>query len=118
MIPTKTILAGALVAVLSGCGGGGPPAGVAPGLTGASTRGPVADACLRSDRRASGPALCGCIQQAANIGLSRGDQTRAAGFFRDPHEAQVVRQSDRGRDEAFWQRYKGFVELAERSCRA
>ena len=72
-----------------------------PLIAGAAGAGTVERACLRSDRPAS-RALCGCIQQAADVTLSRRDQRLAASFFRDPHQAQVVRQSDRGRDEAFW----------------
>jgi hypothetical protein len=61
--------------------------------------------------------LCGCVQYVADRTLSRGEQRRAVRFFRDPHEAQVVRQSDRPRDEAFWPRYRAFADTAERVCR-
>ena len=101
-----------LAVAVAGCGGaGGPPSRVA------YAEGPIRTACLRSDRRAAGDALCGCVQASADATLSRRDQRRAVRFFGDPHQAQVVRQSDRGSDEAFWRRYKVFISQAERSCR-
>ena len=74
-------------------------------------------ACLNSDRGGD-RALCGCIQDAANLTLTSKDQRRAATFFADPHQAQVVRQSDRRSDEAFWQRYKNFGQTAEVFCQS
>ncbi|MEM9796910.1 MAG: hypothetical protein AAF919_10485 [Pseudomonadota bacterium] len=100
---------------LAACGGPTPRADVSMSRN-FSGGGPLQTACLRADRRAANVPLCGCVQSAANATLSRGDQARAASFFSDPHQAQVVRQSDRRSDEAFWQRYKGFVEVAERAC--
>ena len=79
--------------------------------------GPIDNACIRSDRGARSPGLCGCIQQVANQTLSRSDQRRAASFFRDPHEAQEVRMSKSDRDNAFWARYKRFASTAEAYCR-
>jgi len=78
--------------------------------------GPIEQACRASGRAGATPQLCGCIQQAANHTLSRSEQRRAAKFFRDPHEAQEVRQSKRPRDSAFWQRYRAFGETAEAFC--
>lgn len=78
--------------------------------------GDIERACMRSDRPAS-RALCGCIQDAADLTLTTKDQRRAAGFFADPHQAQVVRQSSRRADEVFWDRYKQFGEAAESFCR-
>lgn len=78
--------------------------------------GPIDNACVRSDRGAANVALCGCVQQAADMTLSRADQRRAAGFFVDPHEAQKVRASKSERDNAFWQRYQNFVAAAESFC--
>ncbi|WP_235962499.1 hypothetical protein [Jannaschia marina] len=104
----------ALAVVLSACGGGrsdGPSAGVRAFATG-----PIHTACLRADRRAASSSLCGCVQATANLSLSRGEQSRAVAFFRDPHLAQVTRQSDRAGDERFWRRYKDFVAAAERNC--
>lgn len=77
--------------------------------------GDIERACLSSDR-AKSRALCGCIQDAADMTLSTKDQRRAAGFFQDPHQAQVVRQSDRRSDEVFWDRYKQFGVAAETFC--
>jgi phage terminase large subunit GpA-like protein len=73
-------------------------------------------ACVKSDRRAASKPLCGCIQDAANMTLSRSDQKRAAKFFKEPHEAQVIRQSDRSSDEKFWLRYKEFGKTARTFC--
>lgn len=73
-------------------------------------------ACIASERSPGQRTLCGCIQQAANRTLSLNEQRRAAAFFDDPHQAQVVRQSDRPSDERFWQRYKEFGRVAEVYC--
>jgi len=63
-------------------------------------------ACLTSDRPGVSRALCGCIQDAANITLSSKDQRLAASFFSDPQRSQVVRKSDTRQDDAFWERYR------------
>ncbi|PWJ14419.1 hypothetical protein [Jannaschia seohaensis] len=112
--PIKLSAAVAACLVLSACGGGR-DAGQ-PTVTRAYATGPVQTACLRADRRAASTTLCGCVQAAADSVLSRRDQSRAVQFFKDPHQAQVTRQSDRRSDEAFWQRYKTFVAQAERLC--
>lgn len=78
--------------------------------------GPIEQACLNSDRPGVSRGLCGCIQRAADRTLSRGEQRQAARFFRDPHQAQVVRQSPSSRDAAFWQRYKRFGATAADQC--
>ncbi len=78
--------------------------------------GPIDSACVRTDRGARNAALCGCVQQVANMTLSRSDQRRAAGFFKNPHEAQEVRMSKSDRDNAFWARYKNFTTTAEAYC--
>lgn len=79
--------------------------------------GQIADACVRAGRKGATRQLCGCVQGVADQGLSSADQRLAAGFFADPHQAQVIRQSDNPRHEAFWQRYKAFAERAEQVCR-
>ncbi|MFN3208427.1 MAG: hypothetical protein ACE369_05405 [Roseovarius sp.] len=79
--------------------------------------GPISKACLASDRKARSQALCGCIQAAANRTLTGGEQSRAAALYRDPHKAQEIRQSDRGRDESFWKAYRAYGDLAEQMCR-
>jgi hypothetical protein len=77
--------------------------------------GPIERACLSSDRGAS-RSLCGCIQQAADMTLSGGDQRRAAKFFKDPEAAHSTWVSQSASDDAFWERYKSFGETAEASC--
>ncbi|SNT74440.1 hypothetical protein [Paracoccus seriniphilus] len=79
--------------------------------------GPIDSACVRSDRAQGNRHLCSCIQRVANKTLSRSDQRRAAAFFRDPHQAQVVRMSKSNADNAFWARYKRFASSAEAYCR-
>lgn len=78
--------------------------------------GPIDSACIRSERTASSRQLCGCIQQVADMTLSRGDQRRAAAFFKDAEAAQEVRMSKRDTDNAFWARYKNFADTAEAYC--
>lgn len=78
--------------------------------------GPIDSACMRSDRNTRSNALCGCIQQVADMTLSRSDQRRAADFFKDPHRAQEVRTSKSNADNAFWSRYKNFASTAEAYC--
>lgn len=120
--PRRTPVALAALAgmlVLQACGGGGSSAAArAPGLSNFSNSGPIASACLRSDRRAASRALCGCVQQVAHASLSGADQSKAATFYRDPQLAQDIRQSDNPANESFWQRYKGYVADARRYCKA
>ena len=75
-------------------------------------------ACLGSDRSGGNRALCGCIQDAADMTLSGQDQRLAASFFANPDRAQQIRQSDRRSDEVFWRRYRAFGETAEAFCRS
>ncbi|ETW13820.1 hypothetical protein ATO8_07316 [Roseivivax marinus] len=79
--------------------------------------GPMKTACLRSDRKARNDRLCGCIQATADRSLSGAEQRLAIKFFKDPHHAQEIRQSDRPKHEEMWRNYKAFVSRAERSCR-
>lgn len=103
-----------LTGALASCGGG---RSVSRGLpTGAFATGPVYEACMRAGRKAASTAKCGCVQASANGVLSSSDQSRAARFFKDPHEAQETRQSDNPLHEAFWLRYKSFAARAEQSC--
>ena len=81
-----------------------------------ASAGPIDSACVKSDRGAGRGALCGCVQQVANMTLSRSDQRRAAAFFREPHKAQEVRMSKSDADNAFWARYKRFASTAESYC--
>ncbi len=78
--------------------------------------GSIERACLSSDRKAASRALCGCIQDAADLTLSGQDQNLAASFFKNPQKAQDVRQSDRRSHETFWKRYKTFGSTAEAFC--
>lgn len=73
-------------------------------------------ACLKSERAGGQRALCGCIQDAANLTLTTRDQKLAASFFRNPDRAQEIRQSNRPAHEAFWERYKNFGKTAEHFC--
>ncbi|SMX32024.1 hypothetical protein [Actibacterium lipolyticum] len=73
-------------------------------------------ACLQSDRKAVSRNLCGCIQDAADLVLDKRDQKMAAKFFKDPHRAQEIRQSDNRSHEAFWKRYKQFGNTAQAYC--
>lgn len=73
-------------------------------------------ACMKSPRGGANTQLCGCIQDVANITLSRGEQRTAASFFADPDKAQSMRQSSRRSDERFWKRYQNFGATAEAYC--
>ncbi len=78
--------------------------------------GPISSACVKSDRKAASRRLCNCLQRVANGELSRTDQRLAATFFKDPHKAQVIRQSDRRSHEIFWKRYKNYGQTAAAVC--
>lgn len=82
----------------------------------AASAGPIDSACLRANRAAANRALCGCIQQVANMTLRGGDQRRVAKFFKDPDMAHAVWVSKRPSDDDFWDRYKQFGAMAEASC--
>ena len=86
-------------------------------LAGAASAQSIERACLRSDRDAKSRALCGCIQQAANLMLSASDQKLAVTFYRDPQSAQDIRQSSRRAHENFWDRYKEYAATASKFCR-
>ncbi len=92
------------IALLTICAGGAAQAGV------------IERACLGSDRTQASRGLCGCIQQVADVTLTRRDQRMAAQFFKDPHRAQEVRQSSNPRDETFWRKYRSFGSTAENYC--
>ena len=81
-----------------------------------SEAGVLSRACMRSDRKAATRPMCNCIQQVANQNLSRADQRLAATFFKDPHKAQEIRQSDLRSHEKFWLRYKDFGVVVAASC--
>ncbi|WP_050527628.1 hypothetical protein [Pseudorhodobacter aquimaris] len=85
-------------------------------LPAAAMAGPIESACLKSDRKQANRAVCGCIQQVADMTLKGGDQRKAARFFTDPDQAQKVRMSKSDRDNEFWARYKNFGETAAVYC--
>ena len=76
----------------------------------------IEQACLKSGRKAASRSMCGCVQNVADLTLSRSDQRKAAKFFIDPQEAQDVRASRKSRDDAFWERYTTFGEAAQVYC--
>lgn len=78
--------------------------------------GPVESACLRSDRPGATRAMCGCIQEAADMTLTNSEQRRAATFFKDPDKAHKVWLSKTEKDDEFWDRYKNFGATAESYC--
>ncbi|MBL9049137.1 MAG: hypothetical protein JNK19_03385 [Tabrizicola sp.] len=86
-----------------------------PVMTAAAMAGPIERACMASDRGGN-RSLCGCIQQAADMTLSGGDQRRAAKFFKDPESAHATWVSQSKSDDAFWDRYKSFGQTAEAYC--
>ena len=87
---------------LGGCGGG--------------VSGEVGRACMASGRSAANPALCSCIQGAANGTLTQGEQNRAAALFESPDRAQATRASNARADEVFWSHYRAFADRAEALC--
>ena len=81
-----------------------------------SEAGVISRACLKADRSAASPELCGCIQGVANTSLTFSERRKASKFFDDPQLAQDLRQSDRRSDEKFWERYKAFGQRAAKLC--
>jgi hypothetical protein len=81
-----------------------------------AANGIIERACRSSGRSAATPQMCRCIESVARDSLTRSDRKKAAKFFRDPHMAQEVRQSDRRSDERFWKRYRAFGERAQMTC--
>ena len=77
--------------------------------------GPIEKACIAAERGGN-RSLCGCIQQAADMTLSGGDQRRAAKFFKNPEAAHATWVSQSKSDDAFWDRYKSFGQTAEAYC--
>lgn len=90
-------------------------AALLPAMSTPAAAGPIERACMASNRGAS-RALCGCIQQAADMTLSGSDQRRAAKFFKDPEAAHATWISQSRSDDAFWERYKSFGQTAEAYC--
>lgn len=90
-------------------------AALLPLIPSVAVAGPIEKACMSSDRGGN-RSLCGCIQQAADLTLSNGDQRRAAKFFKDPEAAHATWVSQSSSDDAFWERYKSFGQTAEAYC--
>ncbi|MDE4133698.1 hypothetical protein PXK00_11275 [Phaeobacter sp. QD34_3] len=78
--------------------------------------GAIEQACRNSERAYQKAGLCSCIQKVANKSLTRAERSTVSKWFANPHQAQVVRQSDRRQDEQLWERYKAFGETAARAC--
>ena len=98
----KSYLAGALSALVLSL------------ATSAAMAGPIERACNRADK--GNRAVCGCIQQVADMTLRGSDQRRAAKLMKDPDLAHEVWISKRGSDDAFWDRCKAFGQQAEAYC--
>lgn len=79
--------------------------------------GPIYSACLQAGRKQASRERCGCVQAVADQSLISNDQRRGAAFFKNPHQAQEVRTSDRTMDERFWLRWKAFGDAAAQICR-
>ncbi len=85
-------------------------------MASAAGAGPIETACNRSDRKAANTAVCSCIQQVADSTLRAADQRRAAKFFNNPDKAHKVWMSKSNGDDAFWDRYKNFGQMAQAYC--
>jgi hypothetical protein len=116
MQPMRQALILGFVLALAGCGGGDRFRSHKVSHGAPMAFGPISKACMSSDRKARSRALCGCIQAAANETLSGSQQRRAVKFYRDPHSAQDIRQSDRPSNERFWKAYARYGERARRMC--
>lgn len=114
----KPISALLLLSLLVGCGSSNraPVSNTPPSLVTRSASGPVASACLLSGRRDASPALCGCIQAAANLTLSQEDQRRSTRYFSEPDLLQETKVSDSRSNEAFWDRWTAFRDQADIMC--
>lgn len=76
----------------------------------------ISKACVAHGRQAATRALCGCIQDAADLTLTKGEQRQAADFFKNPEKAQKARTADSRAKERFWSNYTAFIEVAETYC--
>ncbi len=87
---------------------------MAAGLPASATK--IERACLQADRDAANRTLCGCIQDVADMSLSKAQQAKGARFFKDPQKAQDVRQSGRRADRRFWEAWERFAAMADEFC--
>lgn len=106
-----------LITILAGCGGSDRFRGDNISRGAPMAYGPISKACMASDRKARSRQLCGCIQAAADQTLTGSQQRRAVKFYRDPHSAQEIRQSDRSGNERFWKAYSDYGKRARQLCR-
>ncbi len=114
---TRILACFAALLILSACGGGGSSSVGRSGGSGTMfATGPIYSACQSGGRKAATRQRCGCVQAVANTTLSPDEQRRGAALFREPHQAQEIRQSDRSRDERFWGKWTSFAQRAEQVC--
>ncbi len=110
------------LAGLAACGGGSPRSnsGVERGYYTPQpvmfASGPIQKACVSANRKAATTARCGCVQAIADQSLDAKDQRRGAKLFKDPHQAQEIRQSDNPGNERFWLAWKAFGQNAAAAC--
>ncbi|WP_171100246.1 hypothetical protein [Ruegeria sp. HKCCD7255] len=76
----------------------------------------IKQACLASDREAATRDRCSCIQRVADQALTRSDQKKVSKWFEDPHQAQQLKMSQTARDDALWDRYQNFGQMAQAIC--
>ncbi|KUJ76141.1 hypothetical protein AVO45_12550 [Ruegeria marisrubri] len=79
--------------------------------------GDIKSACLATNRPEATRQRCTCIQDVADGTLSPREQRTIAKWFRDPHQAQTVKMSKSAHDDALWDRYETFGQLAQAACR-
>lgn len=117
---TRTLVILGLVTLVAACGGrggkGSAGRSASPQSYSMFATGPVYQACLDADRKNASRALCGCIQASANQSFKSSEQARVVTFFKDPHQSQVTRQSDKASDERFWPRYRAWANSTTRTC--
>ena len=85
-------------------------------ITPAADAAQIKRACLASDREAATRARCRCIQRVADQALTRSDQKTVAKWFTNPHQAQELKMSQTPRDDALWDRYQNFGQMAQAIC--
>lgn len=81
-----------------------------------ASTGQIKRACIASDRSGATRQRCNCIQRVANDALSRSDRKTVAKWFTDPGQAQRVKMSKSAHDDALWDRYEAFGQLAQAIC--
>lgn len=81
-----------------------------------ASSGQIKRACIASDREAATRQRCSCIQHVADQALTRSDQKTVAKWFSDPHQAQKLKMSKSARDDALWDRYQNFGQMAQAIC--